>query len=110
MFARGDGHVHVLAASIRNLNHLLCSFALDAELVTVPAKVLEEWAQKGFPMPDASFSYNGVDKEGRPLKPIPYRPLDLHLPWQNFDLTHELTTKGIEKFAADYRSTLRRTA
>ncbi len=28
MYERSDGHVHVLAASIRSVNHLLCSFAL----------------------------------------------------------------------------------
>ena len=110
MFARGDGHVHVLAASIRNLNHLLYAFALQTELVTVPAKVLEEWAEKSFPMPDENFTYEAVDKEGNALRPIPYKRLDLHQPWQSFNLAHELTTKGIEKFAADYRSTLRRIA
>jgi len=40
MYERGDGHVHVLAASIRTVSHLLCSFALGAELATVPTKVL----------------------------------------------------------------------
>src|SRR5262249_2044685 len=31
-------------------------------------------------------------------------------PWQSFDTRHELTRKGIEKFAADYRATLSQTA
>jgi transaldolase len=44
MFAGSDGHVLVLAASLRNLQHLLGSFSLGADLVTVPGKVLEEWA------------------------------------------------------------------
>lgn len=47
--SRGDGHVHVLAASIRHLDHLLASFALDVELV--PAKVLEKWTTSNFPLP-----------------------------------------------------------
>ena len=110
MYEHSDGHVHVLAASIRNLNHLLLSFALRAELATVPNKVLEEWAASGFPMPDQDFRYQGVDASGRPLKAIPYKPLDLDLPWQSFDVAHELTTKGIRKFVADYQSTLRRSA
>jgi hypothetical protein len=29
---------------------------------------------------------------------------------ETFDIQHELTRKGIEKFAADYRATLSRTA
>src|SRR5207253_9228056 len=104
MYEHGDGHVHVLAASIRGLKHLLCSFALSAELATVPSKVLEEWAAKGFPMPDQNFSYKGVDESGKPLKAIPYKELDLNLPWQSLNIAHELTTKGIQKFVADYQS------
>jgi transaldolase len=110
MYERGDGHVYVLAASIRGFNHLLWSFALSAELATVPGKVLEEWAAKAFPMPDRNFSYRGADASGKPLKAIPYKELDLNLPWQSFDIAHELTNKGIQKFVADYQSTLRRSA
>ncbi len=48
---------------------------------------------------------------GKPLKPIPYKKeLDLNLPWQSFNIAHELTNKGIEKFVADYQSTLKRSA
>ena len=110
MYRNGDGHVHVLAASIRHPDHLLSSFALDAELVTVPAKVIEEWAASNFPMPDQNFTYKAVGANGQPLKLIPYKELDLNLPWQGFDIAHELTTKGIQKFVADYRSTLKRSA
>jgi hypothetical protein len=60
-------------------------------------------------MPDKSFSCKAVDASGKPLKAIPYKKLNLHLPWQSLD-THELTTAGIQKFVADYRSTLRRSA
>jgi transaldolase len=110
MYERSDGHVHVLAASIRTINHLLCSFFLDAELATVPSKVLEEWAAAGFPMPDHNFKYQPFDAKGKPLEPIPYKELDLNLSWDTFDLAHKLTTQGIQKFVADYRSTLRRSA
>jgi transaldolase len=110
MYEHGDGHVHVLAASIRTIHHLLCSFSLGAELATVPSKVLREWAAAGFPTPDQNFKYKPVDAEGKALKPIPYKKLDLDQPWQSFDLAHELTTKGIQKFVADYQSTLKRSA
>lgn len=100
MFAASDGHVLVLAASIRNLQHLLCSFHYQAELITVPAKVLEEWAQKGMPLPDESFSYQPVGSE------IRYENLDLNQPWDSFNIQHELTKKGIQKFVSDYESTI----
>ena len=108
MYKNGDGHVYVLAASIRHLDHLLASFALGAELATVPAKILAKWAARDFPMPDKDFSYKAVDASAKPLKAIPYKALDLKQPWQSFDIAHELTTAGIQKFVADYRSTLRR--
>jgi len=110
MYRNGDGHVHVLAASIRQLDHLLASFALDVELVTIPGKVLEKWATSSFPMPARDFTYKASNASGDHLKPIPYKQLDLNLPWQGFAVTHELTTKGIQKFVADYRSTLKRSA
>jgi transaldolase len=104
MLLKGDGHVLVLAASIRSLEHLLYCFVLDSELATVPAKILELWASKNFPMPDKQFQYKTSGK------PIPYEELDLEQPWEKFDVRHELTRKGIEKFAADYRATLSRSA
>lgn len=110
MYRSGDGHVRTLAASIRHLDHLLCSFALEAELVTVPAKVLEQWARKSFPLPNREFAYKAIGSNGEPLKPLPYRVLKLTEPWESFDIAHELTTKGIQKFVEDYQNTLRRSA
>ena len=104
MFMKGDGHVLVLAASIRSLEHLLYCFVLETELATVPAKILELWASKNFPMPDKQFQYKTSGK------PVPYEELDLEQAWEKFDIRHELTRKGIEKFAADYRATLSRSA
>ena len=104
MFSKGDGHVLVLAASIRSLEHLLYCFALETELVTVPAKILELWASKGSPIPDKQFQYKTSGKS------IPYEELNLEGPWETFDIQHDLTRKGVEKFAADYRATLSRSA
>ena len=110
MYAAGDGHVHVLAASIRHLNHLLGSFALQAELATAPAKVWEEWAAASFPLPGNDFVYKALDKAGNELRAIPYQSLDLNRSWEGFDIRHELTTKGIQQFVADYKSTLKQSA
>jgi transaldolase len=107
MYQAGDGHVHVLAASIRSIDQLLACFALGVELVTVPTKVLEAWAAKGFPMPDQDFIYKGVDVAGNALRPIPYRSINLNQPLDAFDLRHDLTKKGIEKFVEDFENTIR---
>jgi len=107
MYEAGDGHVHVLAASIRHPRHLLGAFALRAELVTAPSKVWEEWAASSFPLPGADFVYQGTDKSGKPLKPIAYKSVDLNRAWESFDIRHDLTTKGIQQFVADYKSTVK---
>lgn len=106
MYRTSDHHVHVLAASIRSVDQLMACFAMGVDLVTVPAKVLEAWAANGLTMPGPDFNYRGVTPEGKDLQPIPYRELDLHKPWESFDLKHDLTTKGIEKFVADFEKTL----
>jgi transaldolase len=110
MYEAGDGHVHVLAASIRHVRHLLGSFALQAELVTAPGKVWEEWATSSFPLPGTDFVYQGTDKAGGPLKPLAYKSVDLNQSWESFDIQHDLTTKGIQQFVADYKSTLKQSA
>ena len=110
MYAVGDGHVHVLAASIRHLNHLLGALALKAELVTAPGKVWEEWADASFPVPGEDFVYLGTDKANKPLKAIAYKLIDLNREWESFDIRHELTAKGIQQFVADYKSTLKQSA
>lgn len=110
MYDSSDRHVHILAASIRSLDHLLATFAFGADLVTVPAKVLEAWAAKEFPLPGPDFSYKGKTQDGQPLKPLEYKSLNLNQSWENFNLAHELTTKGIRKFVEDYQSTLKEIA
>ena len=110
MYEAGDGHVHVLAASIRHLKHLLGSFALKTELVTAPGNVWEEWAASSFPLPGADFVYQATDKTDKLLKPIAYKSVDLNRSWESFDIRHDLTFKGIQQFVADYKSTLRQSA
>ena len=106
MYARGDGHVQVLVASLRKIEHLFYAFQLRCGLVTAPAKLLEEWATRHFSQPGEDFVYPATDKNGRSLRPIPYQDLDLNASWENFDLKHDLTDKGIKKFVNDYRSTI----
>jgi transaldolase len=104
MFQRSDGHVHVLAASIRSVEQLLYCLSLQVDLVTVPAKILLSWADKGLPRPEANYEYHS------PGHPIPYEELDLAQPWQRFNINHELTSKGLQKFAEDYQKTLAESA
>ncbi|MDP3998485.1 MAG: transaldolase family protein [bacterium] len=106
MFAKGDQHVEVLAASIRSLPHLLYALKLKSPLITLPFKVFKEWADLGFSQPEPGWEYDPGDK-----KLIPYRDdLTLDKPWYNYNLDHELTTVGVERFAADWDSLIQKPA
>lgn len=101
MYEKGDGHVKVLAASVRSLNHLLYAIELKSDIITAPFKVLKEWAEKGMPMPDQNFKYDASN-----LKPIRYQNIDLNKPWQDYNITHQLTDIGMDKFSSDWNALL----
>jgi predicted phosphoribosyltransferase len=50
----------------------------------------------------------GKKHGNKPPEPIPYRTLDLTQEWERFDIHHDLTTRGVERFVADYKSTLKK--
>ena len=97
MYRDSDGHVEVLAASIRTMAHFMQSLALGADIITAPFSILEEWGQAGRPLPSKSFAYDVPN-----LKSIHYRKLNLDQPWPNFNITHPLTDKGLDRFANDW--------
>jgi transaldolase len=99
MYRKGDGHVEVLTASVRNMDHLLYAIKLGSDIVTVPFEVLKEWGGRGRPMPGDDYRY---DAKG--LKPIPYKDIDLTKNWQDYDISHDLTVKGMERFSKDWNS------
>jgi len=100
MFLQGDGHVLLLAASIRSLEHLVHCLSIDVDMITVPSSILSQWAIANFPVvgPPIMHAWAGDS--------IPYETLDLEQPWELFDLSHALTTQGIERFAHDYEQAL----
>ncbi len=99
MYRRGDGHVEVLTASVRTLQHLLYALKLGSDIITVPYEILKAWGESGMPIPGQMYSY---DAKG--MKPIGYRDIDLGEKWQDYDIRHELTDKGMERFSADWNA------
>lgn len=102
LYGESDGHVEILAASIRNIDHFLESIQIGADIITAPLKVLKEWSEGGFVLPEENFTYNP-----KGLKNIPYRGFDLGHNWQSYDVKHDLTDKGVERFAADWNALLK---
>lgn len=102
MFQKGDGHLEVLTASVRNLDHLRCAIHLGSDILTAPFSILKEWGEKGLPMPGPDYVYPPGAK-----KPIPYREIELGKPWEEYDLRHDLTDKGMERFSADWNQIIK---
>jgi len=99
MFKSGDDHVEVLTASVRNLNHFLYALKLRSDIITAPVSIYKEWKDEGLQIPDESYVYSQ-----RSLKNIPYQEFNLAMDWQKFDITNELTDKGIERFSEDWNA------
>lgn len=102
MYKEGDGHVKVLSASVRSIEHFLCSIKLGADIITSPLKILKEWANMGMPIPDENYIYNS---DG--LSAIDYKNISLNKDWREYDIKHELTYKGIDRFASDWTGLLK---
>lgn len=98
MYRVGDGHVEVLAASIRNLEHMLVCVALNVDIITAPLKVYNAWVEDGKKIPDSDY------KLSNGFTPIEYNNLDLNKEWQEYNIQHDLTDKGLEKFVGDWNS------
>lgn len=102
MYREGNAHVEVLTASVRNMDHFIYALKLGSDIVTVPFEILKEWGERGLPMPGEDYVYA---PEG--LKPIPYKDIDLTRKWQGYEISHDLTVKGMEKFSADWNSLIK---
>lgn len=101
MYQTSDHHVEVLTASVRTLDHFIAALALGSDIITAPFTVLKTWAESGTKMPDNNFVYK------TDLKDIPYQNLDLTKDWKTFDIHHDLTDTGIDKFTLDASALLK---
>ncbi len=98
MYQKGDGHVEVLTASVRTMDHFIYALKLGSDIITAPFDILKRWGEQGLPLPGPTYTYNKGE-----LKDIPFREINLNRNWQEYDLAHDLTTKGMEKFSQDWQ-------
>lgn len=100
LYKNGDGHVELLTASVRSIEHILYAIYLKSEIITIPFKIFKLWADQNFSVPSENYVYNPTGK----LIPISYQgDVVLGKNWQEYDLNHDLTKSGVLKFYADWR-------
>lgn len=100
MYKSGDGHVQLLTASVRTIDQILYALQLGSQIITIPFKVFQLWAGVGFKKPVINYFYPAEN-----LKAIPYDDsITLGKPWQGYNLEHDLTTTGLQRFWEDWAS------
>lgn len=103
MLATGDAHVEVLMASVRDVETLIWGVENKVDAVTAPLAVLKEWVSLG--KPEALTDEQRTSLQVRGEK-IAYDEIDLQGAVHSYELSHELTDVGLERFADDYNSLL----
>ena len=99
MYKKGDGHVEVLTASVRSMDHHLFALKLGSDIITAPYSIIKAWGENGLRIPGDGYVY---DQKG--LKAIPFGNFDLTKDYASYDIRHELTDKGLERFSADWNA------
>lgn len=100
LYKEGDNHVEVLTASVRSVEHILYALYLKSPIITLPYKTFLLWKDAGFPVPDSNYAYQPTG-----LKEIAFNEnISLGKDWKSYNLSHPLTSKGIQNFWSDWTS------
>lgn len=94
----GDGHVMVLAASIRSLEHVMLCFSRKIDIITSGPGVYKTWAEQGCVVPDETYQHI-TERESIAYKVGILNQVEL-------DISHDLTNVGLQRFADDWNNLL----
>ncbi|PIR04388.1 MAG: transaldolase [Candidatus Magasanikbacteria bacterium CG11_big_fil_rev_8_21_14_0_20_39_34] len=97
MYRDGDSHVEILVASVRNLDHFLYALALGVDIITAPKDILLAWAEHDLPIPGGDYVYDTQERED-----LDFLDIQLDEDWTQYDIHHDLTDKGLARFADDW--------
>ena len=95
MYQAGDGHVEVLASSIHSTDVMRRLVEMGVDFMTVPSDSLLDYKDQKFDKHDMGN-----------LDQIVFEKYDLNADWHTFNIQHDLTDQGLEKFAKDWNDLL----
>ena len=114
MYEELSSPVNLLAASIRDLDHLLYCLYLEIDIVTVPFNILKEWGDKNMPVPGIDLDIEQFKDENvylqnaeKNIADIEYQQIDIDKSLEHFNIQHDLTDKGLKKFADDWNNLIK---
>ncbi len=102
MYSEINSHVEILTASLRSFDHFLGAIAAGTHLITCPEKTLDAWKESNMQLPDENYSYNSGE-----LTAIPYQDLDINKHYSAYNIEHDLTNAGLQRFADDWNALIR---
>ncbi len=98
---QSDGHVMVLAASIRNGEQLSESASVGSDIATSYFAAIKEWVEAGKPVKNSQeFKHDDLEN-------IEYQEISLDKNWQDYNISHEMTDDGLIRFANDWNALLK---
>jgi transaldolase len=100
LYKKGDGHVHVLAASFRSLAQFQASLIAKPEIITVSLPLILEWKKAGLEIT------THLDLSSPNLTEPKYQEIDLNKPWESYDIYNSQTEEGLIKFVKDWENLL----
>lgn len=100
MYKSGDGHVEVLAASIRGAEAVSDSIGVGTGILTATFDALKKWTEAGMPVSTPE------EIAARPGAKIEYKEISLEKDWKEYSITHPKTDDGLKKFADDWNKTI----
>jgi transaldolase len=114
MYKEWGSHVGVLGASVRTIEHINSCTEQEISAMTIPFKLVKEISDNTIlPQTSTESGDQNTTTSSQPspnlgegaihLVPIEFKKLE-ELPWAEYDIEHELTVKGLEKFAADWNA------
>ncbi len=102
MYKSGDGHVKVLAASLRSIAQFYSVIDAGTDIITASLPYLQLWSGYGLKL------VSSEKQSPERVEPIPYLALDLTKQWTEFNIQHPMTDKGLEKFTADWNALIKK--
>lgn len=101
MYTIWGSHVQVLGASVRSLEHVVGCISAGCHAITISQAVAVSWVDFGIDQDINHYKNTEEILEKKSKESIEYKDIPEH-DWEQYDINHELTEKGLQKFSDDW--------